>query len=95
MATLFIAVWEHAGEVALGDPIQETTITITGTSAQSAAITGSGNKRKRVRLFTDTNCFVTWNADPTASATDGRPMGAENHEYFDIQSEHKIAVITR
>ena len=97
MATLFFRVWGSAAEVALGDPIQEDVITIAAASAQSAVISGSGNKRKRVRLFADANCFVTWGADPTAKndGTDGMPMGSENPEYVDIQSEHKIAVIER
>jgi len=97
MATLFIAVWEDAEEVALGNPIQEMTVDIGVASAQSDAISGTLNKRRRVRLFADGNCFATWGADPTAlnDGTDGRPLGASTPEYFDIQSEHKIAVIER
>lgn len=95
MSTLFITVWDVAAEVAQGDPIQEMTITISGTSAQSTAITADSRRRKRVRLFTDTDCFVTWGSDPTAASGSSRPMGAENPEYFDIEAGHKIAVITR
>jgi len=97
MATLFYAVYESAGEVALGDPIQEGTVTIGVASAQSATISGSGRKRKRVRLYADVNAFVTWGSNPTAlnDGTDGRPMGADNPEYFDIEAGHKIATILR
>ena len=97
MATLYFAVFESAAEVALGEPIQEGTVAIGATSAQSSAISGSGSKRKRVRVFCDSNAFVAWGADPTAEndGTGGRPMGSENPEYFDIQSGHKIAVIER
>ena len=97
MATLFFRVWESAAEVALGDPIQEDVITIGSGSLQSAAIIGSGRKRRRVRLFADANCFVTWNADPTAKndGTDGMPMASENPEYHDIEAGHIIAVIER
>lgn len=97
MATLFYCVWEAAENVALGAPLQEGVVTVGAGSLQSAVIVGSGKKRRRVRLFTDTNCFVTWSEDPTAvnDGTDGRPMGSENPEFWDIQSGHKIAVIER
>ena len=93
MATLWITVFEHAGEVALGDPVQELTVTFT-TSTQSTAITGSNRKRKRVRIFSDADCNVSWGANPTATATT-IPMGAENPEYFDIEAGHLIAAVTR
>lgn len=94
---LYITVWRDAAEVAMGDPLQETSIAIGGASVQSEAITGVNRQRNRVRLFADSNCFVTWGADPTAlnDGTDGRPMGSENPEYFDIESNHRIAVIQR
>lgn len=98
MATLFIAVWGDARQTLIGEPLQEMTITVLGTSAQSATITGGNNKTwRRVRLFTDTDCFVTWGSDPTAlqSGAGGRPLGAENPEIFDIESGQKIAVISR
>ena len=97
MATLFFRVWESAAEVALGDKIQEDVITIGSGSLQSAVISGTGRKRRRVRLFADANCFVTWGENPTAlnDGTEGMPMGSENPEYVDIESQHKIAVIER
>lgn len=97
MATLYIAVFEHAEMTALGEPLEESTVTISGTSAQSAVIPGTGRKRKKVRLFADSDCFVTWGENPVAvtDGSDGRPMGAENPEYFDIEAGHKIAVIQR
>jgi len=66
MATLYFCVFEGAAEVATGDPIQEGVVTVQGSSTQSAVITGTGKKRRRVRVFTDTNCFVTWGENPTA-----------------------------
>lgn len=95
MATLYVNVWEHAGEVALGDTIQNTTVTYTTPAVQSAIIVGSGKKRKRVRLFSDGDCYVKFGEDPTATTTDSIPMGAENPEYFDVESGHKISVIQR
>lgn len=95
MATLWIHVWESASEVALGDPQQELTITIGGTSTQSSsAISGSNRVRRRCRLFADADCHVTWGENPTADTSD-IPLGAENPEYFDIESGHLVAVITR
>ena len=95
MATLWIAVFEGAAEVAMGDPLEETTVNIGATSTPMAsAITGSGRKRRRVRLFADADCHVTWAASPTAS-TGNLPLGSENPEYFDIEAGHKVAVIER
>lgn len=99
MATLYICVFEGASEVALGDPVQEDTVTVGGTSQQSAAIdngsANAANKRMRLRVATDTDCFVTWGADPTAQndGSDGRPLWADNPEYFDVEAGHKLAVI--
>lgn len=97
MATLYICVFETAAEVALGPPVQEMAVTISGTSADSAAIGATNGLNKRCRLFTDQDCFVTWGAAPTAvnDGTDGRPLGAENPEYFDIAEGDLIAVIER
>ena len=97
MATLFFAVFEGAAEVATGDPIQEGVVSIGGASAPSAVIVGSGRKRRRVRLFADAICFVTWGENPVAKSdgTEGRPIGAEGGEYFDIEAGHKLAVIER
>ena len=97
MATLFFRVWESAAEVALGQPIQEDVVNIAASSTQSSVISGTGKKRRRVRLFADSNCFVTWGENPTAQndGSDGMPMGSENPEYVDIESGHKIAVISR
>lgn len=99
MATLFYAVWNTAAEVANGPVLQEGTVTIGGSSEATATVidpTGS-NRGRRVRLFADSNCFVTWGESPTAmnDGSGGRPMGSENPEYFDIQANHKIAVIQR
>jgi len=97
MATLYFCVWEDAGMVALGQPIQEGTIAIGGASAQGAVISGSPRRPRRVRIFCDVDAFVTWGEDPTAvnDGSDGRPMGSENPEYWDLEAGHRIAVIER
>ena len=97
MATLFITVYEGAASVALGDPIQEEAVVIGAGSLQSNVITGIAPRRKRVRLYADVDCFATWGDNPTATTdgTSGRPLGADNPEYFDIESGYRIAVIER
>jgi len=97
MATLFVCVFEGAAEVATGDPIQEITVNIGVASVQSASIIGTGRRRRRVRLFADANCFVTWGSNPTAQndGSDGRPLQAGSAEYFDIESGHLLATIER
>lgn len=97
MADLFFCVFEAAGAVALGDPIQESKVSITGSSLQSAAIVGENRKRRRVRIHPDADCFVTWGANPEAQTdgSNGRPMPSGGTEYFDIEAGHKIAVIEK
>lgn len=94
---LYYTVWNTAAEVANGPVLNEGSITITGTSTQSSAAmdTSGGNRGRRVRVFATEKCFVTWGANPTASASDGRPIGEENHEYFDIPADELLAVISR
>ncbi len=95
MAILWIHVFEAAAEVALGDPIQELKVTYSVSSVSAgSAITGSNRLRRRVRLFSDGDCHVTWSASPTADTND-IPMNAEVVEYFDIEAGHTVAVIQR
>jgi len=96
MAILQITAFEDASEVALGLPVSEETIAITGTSEESAAIPGTKRSR-RVRLFADINCFVTWGPSPTASidGSDGRMLAAESPEYISMEAGWKVAVIAR
>lgn len=99
MATLFFAVWDTAAEVANGPVKNEGTVDIAGASTQLSGVIDSagGNKSRRVRVFADTDCFVTWGLNPTAvnDGSDGRAMGSGNPEYFEIQADFKIAVIQR
>lgn len=99
MATLYYAVWAGASEVALGPVLREEPVTIAGTSTPTADVVDptGGNRPRRVRVFADVACFVTWGANPVAAAdgSDGRPVGAENPEYFDIPADQKLAVIAR
>ena len=99
MATLFIGVWIDARQTLIGRPIQEMAVSIGAGSLKSAQITepSNGKGMRRVRLFADADCFVTWGVDPTAltDGTAGRPLGADNPEAFDIPTGDKIAVIQK
>lgn len=98
MATLQYTVFHNAGATAQGPVLNEGVIAIAGTStASSDTVDGVTNEARRVRLFADTACFVTWGANPTAlnDGSDGRMMAAESWEYVEIQANHKIAVIER
>ncbi len=99
MATLFFTVFTSAGEVAQGDPLQHGTIDIGVSSTQGDVISAAGannsRQRRRVRILCDADAFVIWGSDPTAASGSAIPMGSENPEYFDIESNHKIAVIQR
>ncbi len=94
MAAVYMTVWDSAAEVACGDPVQFTSATIGG--ADSAAVSGSGKKRKRVRLYAEAACWVKYGASPTATgATDAMPLGADNPEYVDIEAGHVLTAIVR
>ncbi len=99
MADVYYCVWETAAEVAHGPVMSEGKIAINGTSTQSSAVMHAAgeNKGRRVRIFADGKCFVTWGANPTAvsDGTAGRPFGVENPEFHDIQADFKIACIER
>ena len=96
MATLFITVFEGAGAVAMGDPIQFTEADIGVGSAVSAALAGQGRKHRYCRLFADGDCFATWGATPTATdGTDAIPLAAGVAEYFNIEAGHQVAAIQR
>ena len=91
---VFMTVWESASEVALGDPIQYTSAVVGG--ANSAPISGSGRKRRRVRLYAEEACWVKYGANPTATgATDSMPLSADNPEYVDIEAGHVLTAIAR
>ena len=91
---VYMTVWESASEVALGDPIQYTSAVIGGTN--SSPISGSGRKRRRVRLYADAACWIKYGENPTATgATDAMALGADNPEYVDIEAGHILTAIAR
>ena len=97
MATCQITVFADSSALAIGSPIQELAVTIGAVSTQSAALTGSKQELRKVRIMCDTNAWVEWGDNPTATTdgTSGRMFGAENPEYVGIRSGQIIAVIAR
>ena len=85
--------------MAIGDPVVENKVAIGGTSTATTNVLDSslGNRALYVRLFADTDCFATWNENPTAlnDGTDGMPMESGQPEYKWIRADYKIAVIER
>ena len=96
MAFLQLTVWDGAGEVAIGELHLEEIVTVGAGSLQSSVIPGSKRSR-RMRLFADVDCYVTWGLNPTAVAdgANGRALAAESPEYFAIEAGHRVAVIAR
>ena len=97
MATLYITEYANVPSGTRGDiqcavepAIANQTITITGTSAQSAAFNAD---TIFVRLNTDTTCFVLFGANPTATSSKTR-LVADQTEYFGALGGLKVAVIS-
>lgn len=91
---VYMTVWEDAAEVALGEPLQFTSAEIGSTN--SAAIVGTGKKRRRVRLYSTAACWVKYGANPTATgASDAMAVGADNPEYIDMEAGHVLTAIAR
>lgn len=68
-------------------------ITVTGTSAQSAVLSGD---TKMIRAWCDTQSAIEVGANPTASATVSTPLSAGFAEYFNIDTTgQKVAFILR
>lgn len=71
--------------------VDQATITVTGTSAQSAAFSGD---TKLVRVWCDTQSAVAFGANPTATAA-SMPLPAGAQEYFQAIPGQKAAFILR
>lgn len=71
--------------------VDQTPITTSGTSAQSAAF---GGDTKMARFWCDTQSAVAVGANPTAT-TNNMPLSAGVPEYFRVQPGQKAAFILR
>lgn len=95
---LYINVWTDVGATALGD-LEATMVisTLSGSNQTSAAVALNGTlTTKRVRLFSEVDCFVTWGTgSPDATGSNRVALGANNAEYFTVPVGTKFAAITR
>lgn len=98
MTTLYITEYENIcrddsglpAQIATEPAIANQTVSIGGTSAQSAAF---NTETKFVRLYADVACCVSFGANPTSTnAKTALPVGSP--EYFGVTPGHKVAVIT-
>jgi len=98
MAKLWITEYTTAGADSTGNSLPmaahppavvQTPVTITGSSAKSAAF---GTTTRFVRLRADAACHFVVGADPTAT-TDSTPLDANAAEYFQVPAGYKLAVI--
>jgi hypothetical protein len=101
MSNLYINVWPDASQTALGDIEDLLTIsTLSGSNQISGGVSLKGTlSTKRVRLFAEVACWVTWaSADAAAPDATGAirvPLGAENPEYMTVPVGTRFAAITR
>jgi hypothetical protein len=100
LATLYITEFSGLGldpstrsaQVAAQPPVNEQTVSISGSSTASSAFKAATNM---VRLHTDAICSIEFGTSPTASSTTAR-MAANQTEYFTVPKNlsYKVAVIT-
>lgn len=95
MAVLYVAEFERPRnqwvEIGNTPPLAEQTIAIGGASV---AITNAFNaKTAMIRVHTDVICSIAIATSPTATTTNMR-MAANTTEYFSVQPNQKIAVIS-
>lgn len=96
---LFITEFTQEGMDALGRvmpcakqlPVEQQKISVTGASAQSAALNA---ETTLIRLHSTVACLVRFGGNPVATADD-MPLAANQTEYFCVQANSglKIAVI--
>ena len=99
MATLYITELncqgvdngKHIVPAALMPALDNQAITISSTSAQSAALEAATTM---VRLYTDTACFVLFGANPTALTT-SMPLAAGAAEYFCVIPNTSVKIAAR
>lgn len=97
MPTLWITEFASGGPDSRGTELQAgklptlgtQAVTISGTSAQSAALNA---KTRFVRVVADTVCYVTAGDNPTATTSNMR-LPADAPEYFAVTPGQKLAAI--
>lgn len=95
MATLYISEYAQLGfspsaPIVVEPPLVEQTVSLSGSSAQSAAF---GASTTMIRVHTDAICSILIGSNPTATTAKKR-LPADHTEYFAVTPGHKIAGIT-
>ena len=98
MATLYITEFSSGGPDSRGVQLQvgklpaitSQAVTISGTSAQSAALNAN---TRFVRVLSDTACYLVAGDNPTATSSNMRIL-ADTPEYFAVTGGQKLAAIT-
>ena len=94
MAKLYVAEFERPRNqwvnVGNAPPVTEQNVAIGGSSTQSSAFSA---QTAIIRVATDAICSIAIGTNPTATANSMR-MAADQVEYFSVQPNQKIAVIT-
>lgn len=96
MATLYVAEFERGRNqyrnVANAPPVAEQTIAISGSSTRIAV--PFGPKTVEIRIKTDLICSIKFGDSTVTATTTNMRMSAEDTEYFSVQPNQYIAVIS-
>lgn len=91
MATLFISYFGTVDKGVAGDPVASETVTTSTTSAQSAAVPKFALVAK---IVSDTAHYIAQGANPTATATNGAYLSANDPLWLRCTNGYKFAAIT-
>lgn len=92
MAAFTITVYDDATNTSAGPPVQELGLAVTSPAQQSAAISGSDRRRRKVRLATQADCHFKIGTSPTATG-DSAFLSAGGVEYTEMEAGWKVSVL--
>lgn len=99
MATLFITEYEYLSKAADGhtvvagkEPAHATQqVTFTGTAAASEAF---AKGTRFVRIWSDTEAYILFGLNPTATTGQDTPVSAKAAEYWGVKADDKVSAVT-
>lgn len=98
MAKLYVAEFERPRNqwvnIANGPPIFEQTVAIGGSSTTIATAFGSAGRTALIRVATDAICSIIIGGSGITATTGNMRMAADQVEYFSVQPNQFIAVIS-
>lgn len=96
MAKLYVAEFERPRNqwvnIANAPPVAEQTVAIGG--ASTAATNPFGSKTAMIRVATDAICSIAIGGSSVTATTSNMRMAADQVEYFSVQPNQYIAVIS-